>query len=79
MPPNGCGIFAGGGAVTCVEPSAPLRKSGYFCDARFHTEDLAAANWSGGHPFGIVVLDGNGVVVGIADGTRRRVVARRSV
>ena len=79
LPPNGAGIFAGGGTVTCIEPSAPLRKSAYFCDARFHIDDLAAANWSGGHPTGVVVLDGNGVLVGIADGTRRRVIKRLSV
>lgn len=79
LPPNGAGIFAGGGVVTCIEPSAPLRKSAYFCDARFHTDDLAEANWSGGHPTGVVVLDGNGVLVGVADGTRRRVIKRLAV
>lgn len=79
LPPNGAGIFAGGGTVTCIEPSSPLRKSAYFCDARFHTDDLAAANWSGGHPTGVIVLDGNGVLIGIADGTRRQVIKRLSV
>ena len=72
-PPNGLGIFAGAGRLEFVTPSAPLRLSTYRCDRRFHVDDVLAAHTSCGDPVGIVILDGNGVITGICDGTRRTI------
>jgi peptide chain release factor subunit 1 len=79
VPENGLAIFSGGGCLELVAPANPLRVSLYRCDRRFHVDEVVAANAAGGRPMGVVVLDGDGVLVGVCDGTRRTVLARLAV
>lgn len=79
IPSNGLAIFSGDGRLEFVTPANPLRISRYRCDNRFHVDEVLAANAAGGHPMGIVVLDGDGVLVGVCDGSRRTVSARLAV
>ena len=79
IPANGLAIFSGPGILELIEPSNPLRLSTYMCDKHFHVGAVLDANNSSGNPYGIVILDGTGVIVGICDGTRRSIVGRISV
>lgn len=79
VPENGLAIFSGAGRIDLVTPANPLRASLYRCDRRFHVDEVIAANAAGGRPMGVVVLDGDGVLVGVCDGTRRTVAARLAV
>ena len=79
FPSNGLAIFSGPGVLELIEPDNPLRLSIYKCDKRFHVDAVIAANNSSGTPYGIVVLDGTGILVGVCDGTRRTVSGKIAV
>lgn len=78
LPANGLAIFSGGGELTLIEPPAPLRKAVYLCGSSFATDELLAM-CSVGTPVGVVVIDGSGCFIGVADGVRRTVVRRFAV
>jgi len=62
------------------EPFQPL-KYVYRCDNCFHVEDLKTllADIEDEDPFGFIVMDGNGVLFGRVQGTRREVLKSLSV
>lgn len=73
LPKNGLAIFAGAGHLEIFEPPAPLRRNIYRCDSRFHIEPVLEAIDSIGEPIGIVIMTGDGIWLGVADGTRREI------
>jgi len=68
LPPNGLAIFCGNVMAEnkerkvseLFEPFHPITRSLYHCDSHFHVEPLLEQLRSH-HPFGIVIMDGNGI------------------
>jgi peptide chain release factor subunit 1 len=79
IPATGLAIFSGPDVLECIEPPLPLRRSFYRCDAVFHLADLQAVAQAGGHPTGVIVMDGKGCIVGTSDGTARSVLRKMTV
>jgi len=46
-----------------MEPYRPICKSLFFCDARFHTDELYDL-LENDNPFGFIIMDGNGSLYG---------------
>lgn len=78
LPPNGLAIYAGGGELAVLEPPVPLRRGTYVCGGAFAVEPLLAL-CEAGNPVGVIVIDGAGCIVGVADGVRRTVLRRMTV
>jgi peptide chain release factor subunit 1 len=79
MPVNGLAIFGGAGYLEIVDPPIPLRRNIYRCDSRFHVEPIIETIQSIGEPVGIICLNGDGLLLGIANGSRREIKHKYSV
>ena len=53
--------------VICFEPYRPLNTSLYFCDSKFHVDELRQL-LDNDAPFGFVVVDGNGALYATVQG-----------
>ena len=60
------------------EPFKPINTSLYFCDKKFHTEDLNELLMDD-EAFGFLVMDGNGTLYGTVQGSNREVLHKFSV
>jgi len=61
--------------VIDFEPYRPINVSIYFCDAKFHTEDLRGLLATEDR-FGFVIMDGNGCLFGILQGNIKETIMR---
>lgn len=61
-----------------IEPYRPINVSIYFCDGKFHTEDLRGLLQTE-DTFGFVVMDGNGCLFGTLQGSHKEVIMRYTV
>lgn len=86
-PPNGLIVYCGeviteDGKEKKVtidfEPFRPINTTMYWCDNRFHTEDLASLLESD-DKFGFLIMDGNGALYGTLQGNHREVLHKFSV
>merc|ERR1719436_2295549 len=86
-PPNGLVIYCGTiiteeGKEKKVnidfEPFKPINTSLYLCDNKFHTEDLNELLMDD-EAFGFIVMDGNGCLYGLVQGSNREVLHKFSV
>jgi len=64
--------------VIDFEPYRPINVSIYFCDAKFHTEDLRGLLATEDR-FGFIIMDGNGCLFGILQGNIKEVIMRYTV
>ena len=90
-PDNGLAIFCGLVATEsgkdmkkmCVvlEPTIPLSRGLYYCDSRFHVEDLMSEldEHESAVTYGFIVVTGSGVLLGTLKGTRHQVLYERGV
>jgi peptide chain release factor subunit 1 len=92
-PENGLAIFCG--LVTqsnnekdnmkkmtvVVEPTIPLKRGLYYCDSRFHVEDLLDQldEHENANTFGFVIVNGNGALFGTLKGTRHKVLYEKTI
>ena len=60
------------------EPFKPINTSLYLCDNKFHTEDLNELLMDD-EAFGFIVMDGNGCLYGLLQGSNREVLHKFSV
>ena len=60
------------------EPFKPINKSIYFCDGKFHTDELESL-LENETPFGFIVVDGSGTLYGKLSGNTREVVSKFEV
>lgn len=86
-PPNGLVVYCGtvvtdDGKEKKVsidfQPFKPINTSLYLCGNKFHVEALKELLESD-DPFGFIVMDGNGALFGIVQGSNREVIHRFSV
>jgi len=86
-PPNGLVLFCGEVTTSdnkpkkltiSFEPFKPVGRSLYWCDNRFHCEDLAAI-LENDEKFGFLIVDGNGALYGTVAGNHREVLHKFSV
>ena len=78
MPENGIAIFSGDGITVDIIPNKPISKSLYFCDKRYHVENILET--LGTDPkFGFVIIDGHGTLFGYIQGAERRVLEKITV
>ena len=60
------------------EPYKPINTSKYFCDSKFHVEDLDCL-LEVDQPFGFIIMDGHGCLYGKLQGNNREVLTRFNV
>lgn len=60
------------------EPFKPINTSLYLCDNKFHTEDLQELLMDD-EAFGFIVMDGNGTLYGLVQGSNREVLHKFTV
>jgi len=60
------------------EPFKPINTSLYLCDNKFHTEDLSELLESDDR-FGFIIMDGNGSLFGVVQGSSREILHKFSV
>lgn len=86
-PPNGLVVYCGTvindeGKEKKVtydfEPFKPINTSMYLCDNKFHTEDLAELLESDDR-FGFIIMDGNGSLFGVVQGSSREILHKFTV
>eukprot|EP00397_Hematodinium_sp_SG-2012_P017561 GEMP01017963.1.p1 GENE.GEMP01017963.1~~GEMP01017963.1.p1 ORF type:complete len:435 (+),score=66.99 GEMP01017963.1:41-1345(+) len=86
-PPNGLVMYCGevineDGKQKKVtidfEPFKPINTSMYLCDNKFHTEDLSELLESDDR-FGFIIMDGNGSLFGVVQGSSREILHKFSV
>ena len=90
-PANGLAVFCGlatmdetNGKERLViydfEPLRPITSSFYRCDSSFHTEALRSFLVDeGADPYGFIVIDGNGALFGLVQGSSREILYKFSV
>jgi peptide chain release factor subunit 1 len=61
-----------------LEPIKPLKQSFYYCDNRFHVNELKEMLESK-EKYGFIIMDGNGTLFGILQGNQRKVLGRYMV
>merc|ERR1719191_731506 len=86
-PPNGLILFCGEvltednkekKLTIDFEPFKPINTSMYFCDNKFHTENLAEL-LEDDDKFGFIIMDGNGCLLGTLSGNTRAILHKFSV
>ena len=87
VPENGLVIFCGvveidetrsKKQISVMEPIKPLESSFYHCDTHFHTEILHK-QINNADPYGFIIVDGNGCLVGVLRGSDKTILHRYSV
>jgi len=87
-PPNGLVLYVGKileadgrtekKLVICFEPYRPLNTSLYFCDSKFHVDELRAL-LDNEAPFGFIIVDGNGALFATVQGNTKEVLHKFTV
>ena len=63
-----------------LEPNRPIKSFFYRCDSRFHTEHLNTLFADEGQePYGFIVMDGNGTLFGLIQGSSREILHKFTV
>jgi len=67
--------------IVLEPPKAPLKRGLYYCDSRFHAEDLLDQmdELENSENFGFVVMNGSSVLIATLRGSRHRVLYEKSI
>ncbi len=67
--------------VVLEPPIVPLKRNLYYCDSRFHVEDLMEQmeELDSSETFGFVVMSGSHVLIAMLRGTRHRILYEKSI
>jgi peptide chain release factor subunit 1 len=75
LPPNGVAIFCGEDIIELVEPPLPIVRNSYFCDNKFHTEEIVQL-FGNYDKLGYIIATSVEVIILIVQGTERKIVFR---
>ena len=75
---NGFLLYSGNEICEIVEPPLPAKRNAYYCDSKFHTDEIQNL-FKTHEEIGYVIVTSKVILIVISQGTRTKIIFRKSV